>query len=226
MTIDKARRKQLVARWHRRLALFISLWLVVLAASGFFINHAHEFSLDRKPIPSSMQQAIYGIDSGGGAFCGKVNDPAVECRELFAYIPGTNGGILLDPDNLYVVGLDGALIEKLGSGQFGLQGFEGGLGRDDAVYLRDANRIVRTDSDILDWQTLGEEESAAISGSDWQVSESPASSISWERLLLDVHAARFLGPLAKWFNDLMVVLILFIAISGIRLFSLKRNGGG
>ena len=129
-------------------------------------------------------------------------------------------------DNLYIVDTDGALLEKLGSGQFGLQGFDGGLGRDAAVYLRDASRTVRTDPDILDWQTLGDQEVGELSGYEWQVPESQASAVSWERLLLDVHAARFLGPAAKWFNDLMAVLILFIAISGIRLFRLKRNGSG
>jgi uncharacterized iron-regulated membrane protein len=42
-------------------------------------------------------------------------------------------------------------------------------------------------------------------------------------LLLDIHAARFLGPAARVFNDLMAALILILAISGLWLYSAKRK---
>jgi uncharacterized iron-regulated membrane protein len=41
-----------------------------------------------------------------------------------------------------------------------------------------------------------------------------------------MHAARFLGPLAKIFTDLVAGLILVMAVSGIWLYRLKRNGNG
>jgi hypothetical protein len=50
--------------------------------------------------------------------------------------------------------------------------------------------------------------------------------VSWERFLLDLHAARFLGPLAVWFNDLAAVLILVLAMSGAWLGRLKRRASG
>ncbi len=31
----------------------------------------------------------------------------------------------------------------------------------------------------------------------------PAAFISWERLILDIHAARFLGSTGLWFSDLL-----------------------
>jgi len=42
--------------------------------------------------------------------------------------------------------------------------------------------------------------------------------ISWERLLLDLHAGRFLGPLAAWFSDIMASLIIILSLSGIWLW--------
>ena len=46
--------------------------------------------------------------------------------------------------------------------------------------------------------------------------------ISWERLLLDLHAARFLGPLAGLFSDLMALLIVVLAVTGYWTYRLTR----
>ncbi|MBE9548779.1 MAG: PepSY domain-containing protein [Proteobacteria bacterium] len=111
MTLDKARRKQLLARWHRRIGISVAAWLILLAISGLLINHAHDWGLDQSSIPGLLQELLYPL-------------------------------------------------------------------------------------------TMGDEfEEAAL--------------ISWERLMLDLHAARFLGPLALWFSDLMAGLLLLLSISGI-----------
>lgn len=224
MTIDKARRKQIVALWHRRLAVFVSLWLVLLAASGVLINHAHELGLDRSPLPAFMQGTIYGIDSGSENFCDTVADIGPDCSGVFARMALPVGAVLLDEDSLFIIDEQGQLLEKLGIGHFGLGSLKAGLYLEPQIYLRDTQRTVRTDADFLDWEVLGTEAATTMTGSDWQVRDDQADAVSWERLMLDLHAARFLGPLAKWFNDLMAALILFLAISGIRLYRLKRNG--
>jgi hypothetical protein len=114
MTLDRARRKQLFARWHRRIGITVAIWLVVLAVSGLLINHAHDWKLDQAGIPAVAQQLIYPM-------------------------------------------------------------------------------------------TMGDEFEAA-------------AFISWERLLLDIHAARFLGSLSIWFSDFMAVLLLLLSFSGIWLW--------
>lgn len=111
MPLNKARRKQFLNRWHRRIGITVAVWLLLLAISGLLINHAHDWGLDQSNIPGTLQSLLYPM-------------------------------------------------------------------------------------------TMGDEfEEAAF--------------ISWERLVLDLHAARFLGSLALWFSDFMAGLLVLLSISGI-----------
>lgn len=226
MTIDKARRKQVVARWHRRLAVIVSLWLAVLATSGILINHAHDLGLDRKPLPVSMQSLVYGVEDSGRAFCEIVMSIGTDCAEVFARLPLDSGELLLGESSLYILDDDRQLVEKLGVAQFGLDYLRAGLRQGADIYLRNDRRTVRADAGLLDWQVLDQDQTKVLEGGDWQFSAKSSGAISWERFMLDLHAARFLGPIAKSFNDLIAAFILILSISGIWLFRLKRNGNG
>lgn len=226
MTIDQAARRKAIARWHRRLAVFIAVWLVVLAVSGFLINHAHDFGLDRRALPAPLQQLAYGIDRRGDDLCVTVSSETVDCTGVFARLQLPAGLLLLKPDSLLLLDSSGQLLEKLITGNLGLGTLQAGFREGSRIYLRDARKTVMTDSDLMDTVVLDTQAAEALNGADWQTQGPLTDSISWERLLLDLHAARFLGPFAKWFNDLMAVLILVLAVSGVRLYRLKRKTNG
>jgi hypothetical protein len=228
MTIDQARRRKAVARWHRRFALFIALWLIFLAATGVLINHSHELGLDRKPLAGGLQRALYGAGNQESDPCGANVDPEVDCREVFARLQTPGGSLLLQPDSLYLLDSDGQLVEKLTASYLGLGSLQAGLRDHSQIYLRDENSTVRVDTDLMEAVILEPAESEALSSRDWQINDSVTSSITWERLLLDLHAARFLGSFATVFTDLMAALILVLALSGMWLYRLKNrtNGNG
>lgn len=129
MTIDRARKLKGLALWHRRVALVVCVWLLVLAGSGLLINHSHDWGLDRSSLAVPLQRLLYGIEPDGEDSC--------------------HGAVALESD-------------------------------------------------------------------------CAGDSISWERFLLDLHAARFLGGLASILTDLMGGLILLLALSGLWLWWLKR----
>ena len=56
MTIDQARRLQIIARWHRRIALLVMAWLGFLALTGLFINHASGWGLDRARLAAPLHR--------------------------------------------------------------------------------------------------------------------------------------------------------------------------
>lgn len=228
MTIDKARRRQLVARWHRRLAVLISLWLAVLAVSGILVNHAHDWGLDQRPLPASLQRLVYGLETSGGDFCNTEVTPEMGCAEVFARIPLPNGALLLRKDSLFLLDYSGQLVEKLAISHLNLGVLQAGFRDNSQVYLRDAQKTVVTDANLMDAVVLDPQAAEALKGRNWQVRGEAADAISWERFLLDIHAARFLGPLAKAFNDLVAGLILVLAVSGVWLYrlKLKSNGNG
>jgi hypothetical protein len=202
--------------------VFVGLWLVVLALSGTLINHANDWGLDRGPLPASLQQLVYGVESGED-LCSVVADLGPDCRDLFGRLALPAGELLLGFSRLVLLDGHGRVVESLSAAQFGLNGLEGGLRQGSRVYLRDARQIVRTDPELLDWEVIGADAAATLAGGDWQERGTGAASLTWERLLLDLHAARFLGPGAKYFNDLLAALILVLALSGGWLFRSKRR---
>jgi hypothetical protein len=223
MTIDQAKRRKALARWHRRLAVFIGLWLVVLALSGTLINHANDWGLDNNPLPASLQSLIYGIEAPAD-LCGAAADLGPDCRDLFARLALPAGELLLGVSRLVLLDGQGRIIESLASAQFGLSSLEGGLRQGDRVYLRDSSKTVHTDPDLLQWDELDADAAATLAAADWQERGVSTAIITWERLLLDLHAARFLGPAAKFVNDLLAALILLLALSGGWLYRSKRKG--
>jgi hypothetical protein len=226
MTIDKANRRKSVARWHRRFAVFLSLWLVVLAASGVLINHAHDWGLDHKRLSAPLQRWVYGIEISDKDFCDRAITAGLDCSGVFAHLPLPMGALLLGKDSLFLLDQSGQLIEKLSVGQFGLGSLQAGVRDGSQIYLRDTHKTVLTDAGLIDHVELDSQAADELSDRNWQVRGQARENITWERLLLDIHAARFLGPLAKIFTDLMAGLILVLAVSGIWLYRLKRNGNG
>ena len=224
MTIDKAKRRKSVARWHRRFAIFISAWLVLLASSGLLINHANDWGLDSRPLASTLQRWVYGIDVQGADLCEPLTREGIACEQLFARLQLPVGVLLLGVRDLFLLDDSGQLVEKLSVRQFGLASLQAALREGSEIYLRGADKVVLTTPDLLEGQVLNSAAAAELSGRNWQVAETSPALITWERFLLDIHAARFLGPVASVFNDLMAVFILILAISGLWLYRAKgRN---
>jgi len=226
MTIDKARRRKAIARWHRRFAIFISLWLIALASSGLLINHAHDWGLDRQPLTGTLQRWVYGIETHDSELCGPLTSEGIACDGVFARLQMPMGALLLGTRDLFLLDDTGQLIEKLSVSQFGLSSLQAGLRVGSEIYLRDTYKTIQTNQELMNSSSLDTEAIAALKGHDWQVAGGTQNTISWERFLLDFHAARFLGPLAKTFNDLMAALILMLALSGIWLSRVKRGSNG
>lgn len=223
MTINQARRVQLMARWHRRLALFVMVWLVLLAASGLVINHANDWGLDQAPLAKPIQSWFYGIEQEGVDHCMGVTAPSVACHRVFARLTLPSGQLLLSQHSLWILDAEGELLEQLPVAQTGLESLDAGLLRDGQIYLGSQGKIVRAGPELLEFHLLTLAEAAVLDEADWSLRDNAASAITWERFVLDLHAARFLGPLAKVFNDIMAVLILLIALSGASLHRLRRK---
>lgn len=223
MTVDEARRRKTLARWHRRLALLVGLWLALLALSGILINHAHDWGLDRSALPRPLLSLVYGIERDAPDYCAATPGIGPACADVFARIALPAGELLLASNQVFMLDNQGLVIETLAAAYLGLSNLERGLRLGDELYLSDGGKTVRTNFDLLDFDVLEPEAADALDGAPWQRRDTSEDSVTWERLLLDLHAARFLGPAARWFNDLMAGLILVLAASGAWLYRAKRQ---
>lgn len=228
MTLGQARRRKWIARWHRRIALVICLWLVVLAVSGVVINHANDWGLDSRPLPAALQSWFYGIEPATAqqVDCVSPDLAPVDCRAVFASLAVQGGRLLVSAQRLYLLDEDGALVEAVSAATLGLGQLQSVRAENDRVWLSDGRQIVASDSGLLEPGELTPQQARALPDTGWQRAAEGAEAISWERFVLDLHAARFLGPLAKGFNDLAAILILLLAISGVWLYFKKRGGNG
>jgi len=54
---------------------------------------------------------------------------------------------------------------------------------------------------------------------------SPArnQTISWQRVVLDMHSGRWFGPLGPWIVDLAALVLLFLACSGFWIWYSRRR---
>ena len=223
MTVNEARLMRVLARWHRRLAFLVVAWLVWLAATGFLINHAPGWGLDRKPLAAGLQRLVYGIDAGSSPFCETAPATGDDCGDVFAALEWARGLLLLSAHSLYLLDGDGALLEQLPVAETGLSNLEAGVNTGPVIYLRGSGGVVETGPDLLAFRMLGLAEAAGLRDAPWQAASPAGAKVSWERFLLDLHAARFLGPLAVWFNDLAAGLILLLAVTGAWLGRVKRR---
>lgn len=206
--------------------MVVVVWLVLLASTGLLINHAPGWGLDRKPLPAWLQSAVYGIESADGHYCESFPTLESDCASIFAMLDLDPGRLLLSAHSLYLVDGEGAVLEKLPVSELGLARLEAGMRDGSGLFLRDGEKVVQTDRELLEFDTLTAEEAARLSGEPWFRNSNTDKGVGWERLLLDLHAARFLGPLAVWFNDLAAGLILLLAVTGAWLARIKRKANG
>jgi hypothetical protein len=225
MTLDQARRLRLLKRWHRRVAVIVALWLAALAMSGSAINRAHDWGLDRAALPGALQRALYGIEAAGEEPCAGLDPAPAACAQAFARLDGAAGSILLTPHSAIVLDPDGRLVEALPAGQLGLARIDAGLAAGERFYLRGDGRVVAGDAGLLELYEPDAAEQATLEGRAWRQRGAVPSEITWERLLLDVHAARFLGPVAPWFTDAMAAAILLLVFSGAWLSRVRNRNG-
>lgn len=225
MTIDQARQLQWVARWHRRVALVVVLWMAWLAGTGFLVNHANDWGLDRAELPGSLQSWVYGVTPSQSNHCSGLSLPGADCSTVFARLDLTAGAALLDMHRILLLDGAGELLESLPVAQLGLSRLDAGRVRGEVILLLGPEGMVSSDHDFLDYR-LAESDAVDVGSAEWQVREQGIAGISWERFVLDLHAARFLGSLAKVFNDVMAGLILLLAVSGVWMFRARNRNNG
>ena len=223
MTVNQARRLQAVARWHRRIALFVLLWLGLLAASGIFINHAHDWGLDRKSLWQPLQGWIYGVEPAPASLCDGIQLKEHECAGVFGRLELPRGALLLQPHSVQLVDAQGGVLEGLPVSQMGLVSLKAGKTVGGMVFLQGPDQVIVTDTDLLEFRRASTAELDSVQAYAWQKPVDAAVQISWERFFLDLHAARFLGSFSRIFNDLMAVMILLLVVSGFWLHRMKAK---
>lgn len=231
-------------RWHRWLGLSIVIPVIVLSVTGVLLNHLDSLAFSKHPMPLWAAH-MYGFSVSEELPAGKVagrwyahansrllveDGQPVQCEPPFYGVIETAEGVLAGCGSaLLLLDAEGRLQERLGAA-YGVPHFnrmgvnDAGalvLASDDTFMLYDVVHLAATPYAGL-WQP-------------WRVTPLPLdvhaglrgqaipTSLSWERLLLDIHAGRFFGRLGVWVMDVVAVILILLSLSGMVVWSRSRR---
>lgn len=234
---------------HRRMGLLSALFVILLSASGLVIHNSSRLNLDQRFISSSAMLGWYGIEapdisisfSEGEHRASLIADSiyldsirlADGLTTLTGLLETEFGFLIATSDQLILATAEYELIEVLGSVHGIPRGVVAiGRGPEGELYLRNGEGIFSADLDALSWPpaTVGQEQiqwnNASAPGAELAAliqSDYSSSLLSWERLILDIHSGRFLGGLGVVLVDIMALLFMFMAITGVWVWSRRRS---
>jgi hypothetical protein len=229
----------LLHRWHRRIGVMASLFVIWMVISGWLLNHTATLDLAHRTITARAIVTHYGLrgDIPQRAFSAQqhwlVADELalLDGKKIDAYIAHPLGMVasnhmlfVATATQLILLSEDGALvdniapplanIEKIGSGCAGV------------VIVAAQQQLATQDgtawspcSGAVTWSrtaVLTAEQKTAVTALF-------TPGISLERLLLDLHSGRFFGALGPYFVDAIGLTLVLLTSSGLWLFARHRR---
>ncbi|MDF2178865.1 PepSY-associated TM helix domain-containing protein [Aliiglaciecola sp. CAU 1673] len=245
-SIRKPKTKAL-RRWHKKLGLFSAFFLLMITLTGVLINHSHHLSLDSMPVKHAWLLDWYGIGypkqvsifsemapvlAATDNLLWQDQEPVLEAAQPILSALRTDDKLLAtDGQILYWLSPNGQLLEKQDS-SMGLPASPSLLGTDSQgnIWLQADDGTYISDEMLLEWQ-----DAATPPNIQWAQPQTSANTqeladlargthLSWERMLLDLHSGRLFGAWAIWFWDLIALVFVMLAVSGIWIW--LKNGNG
>lgn len=230
---------------HRRMGLISALFVLVLSTTGLVLHYSNSLGLDRSYIDSPALLGWYGIELPSPDVAYRANGSTVVQIEQSLYLdhiplagdyaPLTGmtatpfGYLVATVGELLLITPGGELIEELGA-QHGVPLPVDAVATDaEGVWLRSGAEVYSADLERLEFMR------SERSDLDWirpvavpvelaaNLSQQYASSLlSWERLVLDLHSGQLFGAVGRVLMDIMALLFILMAVTGIWIWSKRR----
>ena len=236
-------------KWHRRIGLLASSFMVFLVITGIALQHSDDFELNSKFLSNSWLLNYYGIKPNPITSYQTDNQIVSHAGEsiylsgkpILQNIPDIYGAIkhpsnsndeiiIATSNSLITINHNGNIVDEITT-QDGLREVPIGiaLSKNNTVVLRSVNTDWESLGDLTNWQKLQGPYPQWVTPSITlpalrQVIESHDMSqqINLERFLLDAHSGRFFGKYGIYIIDLAAILLLILSITGIWLWVVRR----
>lgn len=234
--------------WHRYIGLAAALFVILLSVTGLMLNHTEDLALDSRHADSAYLLDWYGIHAPEDMRSFTTGPATITSAGSRVYwnlnrLPQVSAPLIgaVEIADLVVIGVEGQLllftpegelVERLGGSAGVPAGMQAlGVTPDGALAIRAAHGYYRTNDSFLEWQ-----ESDRLDAS-WSVASAPSlplktalqkawrgTGLTLERVVLDIHSGRILGDWGVYLVDLMAILFLVLALSGVWLWGKRRAG--
>ncbi len=208
-------------RWHRRMGVLLSAFLLWMVISGVLLNHGDDFQLDQQAVDSTFWLNWYGVQSTesnitidnktlsitqSGLYLAQQN--LGDCSSLLGVMRLADMIVIACPQHLLLLTSNGELIDQTDSLHGLQQTFTATMSEANIAYLQTTNNVYRLNTDDLSLSL------STYQPSTWLKPIQPAARISVERWLLDAHSGRLLGHWGVWFVDALALILVILVLSG------------
>tara|TARA_B100001250_G_scaffold399099_1_gene408115 strand:+ start:553 stop:1275 length:723 start_codon:yes stop_codon:yes gene_type:complete len=235
-----------IQKWHKKIGVYIAVFVIFLAFSGIALNHTEKFKLNTTYVKLDWLLDLYQISPPSEPI-GYLssNNWAIQIGERVYF---NNREIANDVHKLigmtkiqdtYVIAYDGKLTILTDEGELleslgGAEGVPAGmknLGTDEQenIVIESAHGYYQVNLDDLKWNeydfleakwSLTSEITKSIKGN--VLDQYRGTGLPIERVLLDLHSGRIFGIWGIYFVDLVAILFIVISITGIWMWWYKK----
>jgi hypothetical protein len=234
-------------RWHWRIGVLSALIFIVVALSGFLLNHPKLFSLDSTypqsswlliPYKSSLS-APKGVEHHGNWFYVKNNQlysnskKMGHCRALITVRWLTSTGLIACQDDWYVLDEQLSVIDVISVYDLELPSFKYQftevnhqlaiiIDASKSLYLVDIqNGLINAIANSSAYEPITKMQSLPTQY------DTHNNSISWQRVWLDIHSGRWLSPwlgnAGVWIIDIAALFLILLSLSGFWLWASRHR---
>ncbi len=231
-------------RWHARIGFVAVLFFLLLAVTGFVLNHASDLGLDAKYVHAAWLARWYGLNpepprqafrsghyelvaaNGRWLFDGRMSGEKFPQPVGLVELPDVV--VVASDAALYVYGKHGELIDRLERGALPGAPVHAIGSRAQKLVLRTASGTFAS-PDAVSWQPAPPQKVAwstpvGLSAAEREAYEAAlAPGISVQQLLLDLHSGRIAGRYGPLAVDSLAVLLAVLSLSGAWLFLKARH---
>lgn len=247
MTRHKRHRVKLrsMYQWHRYFGVTIALFVILLSVTGVMLNHTDKLALDQRYVKSNWLLDWYGISApeqirsyhtAQGWLSQWGERLFLDKHELGEYSNKLLGAVSYG--DMLVVALEGTVLLFTADGELieALRGEQGvpagmwaiGLSSRQRVVVNSAHGTYLADSELLHWRDTKPDavKWSAPSSLPPDVYQSMLEryrgrGLNLERVILDLHSGRLLGDYGIYFTDVIALLMVFLASSGLWLWGMR-----
>jgi len=235
-----------IQKWHKKFGIYISLFVILLAISGIALNHSEELKLNTTYVKMGWLMDLYQINPKSepiGYFLsnnwitkidGHIyfnNKKIVDNTNKLIGVVNTNDTYTVAyDDKIILLTVEGEILESLG----GAEGVPAGMkaiGNDEKnnIVIQSAHGYYRVNLDTLQWDEYSFLEANWSSASEITepfktniLEQYRGTGLTIERVLLDLHSGRIIGGWGIYLVDIIALLFIIIAITGIWMWWYKK----
>lgn len=227
-------------KWHRRAGLLAALIVILVTLTGLLLNHIAATGLDRLYPQNSLiltpyQHALsrplgFAVDahwlwSADGQL--RLDQQVLTgCRQLQGYARGDDSQFVDCSSQWLLLDNNHQLLEVLEPSLFSEELVTAVVWQDDAYQLQIGQDWFALD--LLSYQltaaTAPAEPAAVLQVLPPELAAARNESISWQRVLLDLHSGRWFGSWGVWVVDVAALILLFLALSGAWIWFSRKRG--